>query len=126
MPISERKYQKLFEEAQADAIRFRKERDDALGWLRVIGRLSTEERIVGMCRSAVAGSQPEVNPWRTGTPDKDGVYLVRLAWTTSTGPAWQVRSASWIGGEWAVLWDPAHYESIHWMPLPDEPEVLHG
>ena len=55
MAISERKYQRLFEEAQADTIRIRKERDSALSFLRVIGRLSTDERIVEMCKAAVAG-----------------------------------------------------------------------
>ncbi len=57
MAISERKYQKLFEEAQADAIRIRKERDSALGFLRVIGRLSTEMRIVELCKGAIAGKE---------------------------------------------------------------------
>jgi hypothetical protein len=55
MPISERKYQHLFEEAQADATRLRKERDSALSFLRVIGRLATDERIVSLCKAAVGG-----------------------------------------------------------------------
>lgn len=73
MAISERKYQKLFEEAQADAIRFRKERDDALGRIRAIGRTLEElnprnydqadvERVnngsiqgIMMARAAIAG-----------------------------------------------------------------------
>ena len=58
MAISERKYQKLFEEAQADAIRFRQERDAALGWIRAIGRLTTDEQIEVMCRGAIAGQVP--------------------------------------------------------------------
>jgi hypothetical protein len=71
--ISERKYQRLFEEAQADAIRFRQERDAALGNIRVIGRVLEElnprnydqadvERVnngsiqgIMMARAAIAG-----------------------------------------------------------------------
>jgi hypothetical protein len=43
------------EEAQADATRLRKERDSALSFLRVIGRLATDERIVSLCKAAVGG-----------------------------------------------------------------------
>jgi hypothetical protein len=60
MAISEKKYQKLFEEAQVDAIRMRKERDDLAGWLRVIGRLSAEEGTIERCKAAIANHQPPV------------------------------------------------------------------
>ncbi len=57
MAISEKKYQKLFEEAQADAIRFRQERDAALGAIRMIGRLTEDPRIVEACKAAIAGKE---------------------------------------------------------------------
>ncbi len=57
MATSEKKYQKLFEEAQADAIRFRQERDAALGVIRMIGRLAEDPRIVGACKAAMAGKE---------------------------------------------------------------------
>lgn len=57
MPISEKKYQTLFEEAQADAIRFRKERDAALGTIRVIGRVSSESTVLDVCKAAIMGTK---------------------------------------------------------------------
>jgi hypothetical protein len=58
MASSERKYQKLFEEAQADAIRLRKERDALAGWLETIGWLSNERNVKESCRNGLGGNDP--------------------------------------------------------------------
>jgi hypothetical protein len=74
MPIGEKKYQKLFEEAQADAIRLRQERDRALGCIRLIGRMTSEQWTEDICRNEIAGKEIPIDD------------AERLTWLIKQGP----------------------------------------
>lgn len=59
--------------------------------------------------------------WRTGYPDQDGVYIAMVK--GSTKPTALKFRTRWDGEDnvWNDDWH--RYEVIHWMPMPDAPEV---